>query len=323
MTYCRYWVMNSPSDSRRKCQVRVRLQPTPAWRNPRPAQPNPVIAISVKDREAVGRLIPKIIESLGLKGANLFAQTEKRDGAEITTYGSIFAYAFIGDFLIVSPDAAATRHVVDAYLNHQTLAADSHFRNFTRWQPRQVLGQVYVAPGLVEQYTATGTTGFPVNEKMNEFLSRVSPVIDPLTYALSNDGQGPLHELHMPKNLLQLIIAGASSEVAQSGLQTNEAVARSALHSVAGAEASFRADKGDGHYATLDELLAEGLVSKEMMQKYGYRIELTVSGNKFEAIAIPVEYGKTGRLSFFIDESSVLRAGDHGGGAATIADQPQ
>jgi hypothetical protein len=120
-----------------------------------------------------------------------------------------------------------------------------------------------------------------------------------------------------------VIIAGASSEVAQEPLQANEAVARSALHSVAGAEASFRADKGDGRYATLDELLTEGLVNKEMIQKYGYRIELIVSGTKFEAIAIPVEYGKTGRLSFFIDESGMLRAGDHGGGAATIADQPQ
>ncbi len=30
------------------------------------------------------------------------------------------------------------------------LASDSHFKNSTRWQPRQVLGQVYVAPGLVE-----------------------------------------------------------------------------------------------------------------------------------------------------------------------------
>jgi hypothetical protein len=69
-------------------------------------------------------------------------------------------------------------------------------------------------------------------------------------------------------------------------------------------------------------LLAEGLVSKELVQKYGYTIELTASGDKFEAIAIPVEYGRTGKLSFFIDESGMLRAGDHGGGAATVADQP-
>ncbi len=286
----------------------------------RTAEPNPVVAISVKDREAVGRLIPKIIESFGFRGANLLAQTEKRDGTEITSYGNVFSYAFVGDFLVVSPNPAATRSVVDAYLNHQTLSSASHFRNFTRWQPRQVLGQVYVAPGLVQQYTSG--VGTPADDKLGDFLSRVNPVIDPLTYALSNDGQGPLHELHLPRNLLQLLVAGLSNQAAEAPVRSNEAVARSALHSVAGAEASFQADKGKGRYGTLDELLAEGLLSKELIQRYGYTIELTVSGNKFEAIAIPVEYGKSGRLSYFIDESGVLRAGDHGGGAATFADQP-
>jgi len=37
---------------------------------------------------------------------------------------------------------------------------------------------------------------------------------------------------------------------------------------------------------------------------------------------VPVEYGKTGKLSFFVDESKVLRGGDHGGGPATVADKP-
>lgn len=286
------------------------------------AEPNPVIAIAVKDREAVERLIPKIIEALGFKGANLIAQTEKRDGTELTSYAGVFSYAFVGDFLVVSPDALATRKVVDAYLNHDTLSANSHFKNFTRWQSRQVLGQVYVAPGLVEQYTFGAAGGARLSDKANEYLSRVNPVIDPLTYSLSNDGQGPLHELHVPKNLLQLIIAGASSETSQPALSTNEVMAMSALHSVAGSEASFESDKGDGRYGTIDELLAESLLSKELLENYGYRTELTVSGNKFEATAVPVNYGTTGRLSYFIDESGVLRAGDHGGGAATIADQP-
>jgi hypothetical protein len=286
----------------------------------RTAEPNPVVAIAVKDREAVASLLPKIIESVGFKGANLLAQTEKRDGTEITSYGNVFSYAFVGDFLVVSPNPAATRSVVEAYLNHQTLSSASHFRNFTRWQPRQVLGQVYVAPGLVQQYTSGA--GTPADDKLVDFLSRVNPVIDPLTYALSNDGQGPLHELHLPRNLVQVLIAGISNQAAQAPVQSNEAIARSALHSVAGAEASFQADKGKGNYGTLDELFAEGLLSKELIQRYGYTIELTVSGNKFEAIAIPIEYGKSGRLSYFIDESGVLRAGDHGGGAATLADQP-
>jgi hypothetical protein len=35
-----------------------------------------------------------------------------------------------------------------------------------------------------------------------------------------------------------------------------------------------------------------------------------------------VEYGKTGMMSFFIDESGVLRGADRGGAPASLADKP-
>jgi hypothetical protein len=295
--------------------------PDSSPKNARAGETNPIIAIAIKDREAVARLLPKIVESFGFKGASLLAQTEKRDSTEITSYGDIFAYAFVGDFLVLAPNAALTRHVVDSYLAHQTLATDSRFRNFTRWQPRQVLGQVYVAPNLVEQYSSLMLVGR--RDEISDAALRLNPSVDPLTYSLTNEGQGPLHELHVPKNLLQLLLLNTSRASEQTLLQRNEAVARSALQSVFSAEATFQVDKGVGRYGTLDELTESGFVSKDMLQKYGYTIEVSVSGNKFEAIATPVEYGKTGRLSFFIDESGVLRAGDHGGGAATVADQPE
>ena len=284
---------------------------------------SPTIAISVKDKEGVKRLIPRIIESLGMKGANLFAQTEKRGEAEITSYAGFFAYAFIGDFLVLSTDAAATRHVVDHFLDHQTLSSDSHFRNSTRWQPRQLVGQVYVGPDMIERiYPLNGNPGTPVNEKMREFLYQMNPVIDPVTYALSNDGLGPFHELHIPRSLLVLMTAGLASRAQESPLLTNEAIAKSLLRTVVSAEATFQSTKGDGRYGTLEELVSQSLVSKDLLEKYGYKIDVVVSSNRFEAIAIPLEYGKTGRLSYFVDESGVLRGGDHGGGAATLSDKP-
>jgi len=287
------------------------------------SDPNPIIAIAVKDREGVKRLIPKIIDSLGMKGASLLAQTEKRGETEITSYAGAFAYAFIGDFLVLSPDPSSTRHVADFFLEHQTLSSDSHFRNSTRWQPRQLVGQFYLGPELLERYyPLNGNPGTPVNEKMRDFLSQMNPVLDPVTYALSNDGSGPFHELHIPKSLLMLMTAGVSSEAQQSPLLMNESIAKSLLRTVVSAEATFQSTKGDGRYGSLEELLSEGLVSKDLVDKYGYKIEMIVSPNKFEATAIPLEYGKTGRLSYFVDETGVLRGGDHGGGAATISDKP-
>ncbi len=279
-----------------------------------PANLNPIIAISIKDRDAVAKVIPKLIESAGLKGANLLAQTEKRGNAEIVSYAGAFSYAFIDNFLVVSVDPKQTRHVVDQYLSNQTLSSDSHFRNSTRWQSRQLLGQVYIAPNMVDQF-ASGN-----NDKHREFLTRLNPVIDPLTYALTGEGAGHLHELHVPKNLLQFLIASASSEVGQDRLQANEAMAQSALRSVYGGEMTYRAI--DAHYGSIEELLKESFITKEVLENHGYRIELNVTKDRFEAFAVPLEYGKTGKLSFFIDESGVLRAGDHAGGTATLADSP-
>jgi len=292
----------------------------PAATEPAQQSANPVLAISVKDRDAVARLIPKLIEAVGLKGANLLAQTEKRDGTEIVSYAGMFSYAFIGDFLVSSPEASEVKRVVQSYLEHQTLAGDSHFRDYTRWQPRQVLGQVYVAPTMVEQYVTPNRGRY---EPTKELLSRVSPVIDPVTYSLSNDSSGPLHELHVPKNLLQLLVANMATDIEQAPLRSNEAMATNMLFTIVNSEKTFKSGKGAGSYATLDQLIAETLVNKHLIENFGYHIELTaMGGDRFEAIAIPIEYGKTGKLSYFIDETGVLRGADHGGAAATIADDP-
>jgi hypothetical protein len=290
---------------------------------PATSGPEPVIAISVKDREAVRALIPKIIDAVGFKGASQLAQSEKRDDTELVSYANLISYAFIGNFLIASTDSKAVRNVVDSYLNHQTLAGNSSFSNSTRWQPRQVLGQAYLSPSLMESYSGfSKDVNLITNDAIRDFLSRLSPTAEPVTYAISNEGLGPLHELHVPKNLVMLMIAGIANASNQPPLARNEAIAQSALRMVVSAEATYQATKGDGNYATLDQLMEQGLVPKDFLQKHGYKIELTVVGTKFEATAVPVEYGKTGRTSFFIDESGVLRGADHGGGAATVADKP-
>src|SRR5262249_17558201 len=75
-----------------------------------PASSNaPIVAVSVKDRERLRELMPKLIEGLGFKGASQFATTERREDTEIVSYANLFAYAFVGNFLVLSSDAAATR----------------------------------------------------------------------------------------------------------------------------------------------------------------------------------------------------------------------
>ena len=177
---------------------------------------SPAVAIALRDKEGMLALLPKIVESLAFKGATAFAQTERRGDTELVTYANVLSYAFIGDFLVLSPDAATTKHIVDSYLKGETLASEPHFKNYTRWQPRQLQGQVYISPALMESYRKwvnEPSSAAQIDEQTRAFLARLSIVAQPVTYSLSNEGFGPLHELHVPKNLVLMFIAGVSGAV--------------------------------------------------------------------------------------------------------------
>ena len=186
--------------------------------------PAVVIAISLKDKEGMRTLLPKIIENVAFKGAGALAQTERREDTELVSYMNAVAYAFIGNFLVLSPDVTTVRHVVDSYLKHETLSSDPHFKNYTRWQPRQVQGQLYISPSLMESYRTWIQQPNPqINDQTRAFLTKFSVVAQPVTYSLSNEGFGPLHELHVPKNLVLLMVAataGFSTQAVDVEIQT-------------------------------------------------------------------------------------------------------
>ena len=281
----------------------------------------PVLAIAVKDKEALRALMPKIIEGFGFKGASSLAQTERREDTEIVSYANMFSYAFVGNFLVVSGEPATTRYVVDSYLKHETLSADGQFRNFTRWQPKPQQGQIYISSSLMEGYKVWAEQpSTMVSEQTRAFLMKASVVPQPITYSLSNEGLGPLHEIHIPKNLVLMAVAGISGETNPPPTVQNERTAIGLMYTIAQAEMAYK--KTNGTCATLEQLTAANMFPKDMMEKTGYKFELTVSGDKFELTAVPLEYGKSGNLSLFIDQTFTLRGGDRNGATATASDPP-
>ncbi len=99
-------------------------------------------------------------------------------------------------------------------------------------------------------------------------------------------------------------------------------IAVSALQMITTGETSYHSTVGKGSYGTLDQLTQQKLVMMEAFQKYGYNFAVTATGDQFEAVATPREYGKTGKRSFFVDKSGVVRGDDHGGAPATVAGKP-
>ena len=100
-----------------------------------------------------------------------------------------------------------------------------------------------------------------------------------------------------------------------------EAEAYEWMLEIIGAEALYF--KAKQRFTTLDELVGLGGVSKQLLNgsESGYRFRLAVSddGKSFRVIAVPAEYGRSGRLSFYVDQSNVIRAEDKEGQPATVS----
>ena len=164
-----------------------------------------------------------------------------------------------------------------------------------------------------------------MDQTMRDFLMKLSPKASAITYTLSHDGLGSLHEVHLPKNLILAMVAGTSaamSAMKEGSPEMNEMIAISVLHLIANGEENYKKTSGNGSYGSIEDLVQHKLLGNEMLDKYGYRFVISTSSNGFEAVATPVEYGKSGKRSFFIDQSGVVRGDDKGGGPATVADKP-
>lgn len=301
----------------------------PVVSGPRPVQTQddsktpprmPFVVISLRDREGMRRMMPRILEGFAGKAAAALAQSERRDDTELVSIAGMFAYAFVGNFLVLSPDAATTRYVVDSYLKGETLAADAAFRNYTRWHPRQVQAQAYLSPAFADSYRSwANSPSARISDEARALLTRVSTNPQPVSYSLSNDGMGPLHELHVPKSLVVTAIAGIASTENPPATVKNERSAMSALWSIWSAQRAYK--EGKTGYASLEELLSANLISTDMLERSGYKFEIRLVPDGFEISAVPVEYGRTGKLSFFMtQEKALIRGADHGGGPASASD---
>jgi hypothetical protein len=72
----------------------------------------------------------------------------------------------------------------------------------------------------------------------------------------------------------------------------------------------------NGQYANLAELIAAGLLPKDLegtdSTGYSFKVNRATDGKSWYATAEPAQYGRTGRLSFYLDSAGV-RSGDAAG----------
>jgi len=86
------------------------------------------------------------------------------------------------------------------------------------------------------------------------------------------------------------------------------------LKRLVGMEAVFAQAHG-GAFGEVKALVEAGLMSDDMFEPRasGYNFHLTVNGKTFIATAEPARYGRTGKLSFWMDQTGAIKSADNGG----------
>ena len=124
--------------------------------------------------------------------------------------------------------------------------------------------------------------------------------------------------------------AGRTSRYRRNLIKYNEAWAIRIVRTLHSAQATYQATLGNGNYGTLKELGKEKLISAVLADGHGYGYLFRVRREKFspespasfEVVAIPRQYGHTGRRSFYINETGVIVAADRKGAEAQAGDDP-
>ncbi len=283
-----------------------------------PSRPNFALLISVQNKDAVQRMLPKLLELMGMKAAGQGA-TERVDDVEITNYTS-FALAFIDDFMVIAENNEAVKEVIES-TGGLSLAASNNYRNATAWQPQPRTAQIYTSQALVDSAFTQGTTVFDyAGDEGRAFVTRFKAEPRPISSSLSNDGQTQQHELHVPLASILNWIGEVTIATKYAEVIGNEQTAQFAVLAIANAENTYKQGQGTGQYGTLDDLIKSKVLSAYFQDLKAYRFELSTSGDNFEATATPVEYGQKGKHSFFADQTGILRGGDLGGRRAGPSD---
>ncbi|HSO73914.1 MAG TPA: hypothetical protein VLU47_03685 [Blastocatellia bacterium] len=112
-------------------------------------------------------------------------------------------------------------------------------------------------------------------------------------------------------------------------IECSEAAAVSNMRLLVTLEAAYQSTSGRGRlFGTLrqlkDSLLIDEVLGEGLKEGYLFRIRTdpgsSTEAPSFEDRAIPLEYGVTGRWSFYVDETYVLRGDDKGGDEANSND---
>lgn len=130
----------------------------------------------------------------------------------------------------------------------------------------------------------------------------------------------------LPANATDPVIDDCSD----GSIAENERCTKYSVRFLTIAQGLFHITVGNGNYATLSQLASREGVDPRLglgvLRGYLFMVTtVSASGEipaEFQIYATPLTYGTTGRISYYVDKTGVIRGADHQGGPAGPNDPP-
>jgi hypothetical protein len=108
----------------------------------------PIYGVRVARKEALQTTIHQVMAAQAMFGQGVQRQVAEHRGVEVNTLvapgaADGWAYAFVGDYLIVARNGALVKQCVDANISGETLATDGRYQAVHRCMPKDVLLTAY------------------------------------------------------------------------------------------------------------------------------------------------------------------------------------
>jgi hypothetical protein len=297
--------------------------------------PVPLVLAEVRDREVVRRAVVSIVAKLvpGVP-AELTAPVEYM-GFEIWK-GPGVSIGLGTDFLVVGSEARV-RDCVDAKESGKTLATVPDYElEAARWAGAAIYA-TYQSPkyqeklrDLTKRYREIAKAGGADDEEsdLDPTASNLDPFSDITTTPIFRDATGVHWESRAQAAGLRATFATFVKTTLVSGPRSkrrreSESAAIALLQEIVVHEKAYRAKAG--RFGTLEDMAAAGVVGPDVLERIakkedGYDVRVVLTAEGYHATATPVEYGRWGRRSFFVDETAGLRGADKKGDPAGAGD---
>ncbi|HZS47652.1 MAG TPA: hypothetical protein VFC63_21465 [Blastocatellia bacterium] len=187
-----------------------------------PSLMNYYLVLSVKNREAIENLFPKMLSAFDIRKKDEQPNTTVIGDIPVTSYANL-SYAIIDNCLVIAKDGKSLGRLIDARSSGKTLSANSKFVESLRWTGDSAFAEGYVSDSLMKVLMASAKKNIASNSKLASIIDGLNIEPMPITYAVLSDPIAPVYEAHSPIQMLYALFLQVAAPPVQARQPTQAA----------------------------------------------------------------------------------------------------